>query len=83
MNDDGSLSYSLNFKGANNGYTIQAHVNMGYCGSGDNWLRFGDYYNDFAHSFDMAKGEKETEKNINLVRYNVQTQPDKKENLSK
>ena len=83
MNDDGTFSYSLNFEGAKYGYTVQARVNMGWCGSGDNWIRFGDYFNDFAHSFEMEHDAREATKDVNLVKYKDPSRPDVDEHLGK
>ena len=51
-------------------YLIMATLNMDWCKSSDSkWIRAGDYYNSFSHSFDVSEGVTEIKKDVSVEEY--------------
>ena len=54
---------------------MQATLNVGWCKSGDEWIRKGDYHNDFAQRFELTRGETDARKDISIELYDPRKDP--------
>ena len=50
-------------------YIIQATINVGWCRSENESLKIGDYHNEYSYDFNLASGDTEVDKDLNVVRY--------------
>jgi len=58
-------------------YLIMATLNMDWCKSSDSkWIRAGDYYNSFSHSFDVSEGVTEIKKDVSVEEYRTRNAND-------
>ena len=73
MNADKTISYKLRFKpgefGGPSGYSLTATLNMGWCKNNDEWIRYGDYNNDYSHTFYMQPDRSDAYRDIKINLY--------------
>lgn len=48
---------------------IDAVVNLGWCKTGEEWVRNGDYITTTAHSVSVEKGKQDYDANISVEKY--------------
>lgn len=66
------IKYNMLMKEAREGsFVISATLNMGWCTSGKEWLRIGDYKNEFIYDFTLSKDQNEVSKDVHVARYDV------------
>ena len=72
LDDSRAIAYKVNFKAAqSNQYLISATVNMGWCRSenSNNWIRIGDYHNEYSHSFVVPSTGSTAVKDVEVYLY--------------
>ena len=70
MSSKKSIMYKLNFRQTRfREYSLQATLNMGWCASGDDWIRVGDYNNDVMHIFSIPFDQTTATKDVDVVLY--------------
>ena len=73
FNGDGTISYKLKSNGpvvpsAN----IDATLNVGWCKTGDDWIKNGDYTLKEAHIVDMNENQSSYDKSLKMEKYVTQ-----------
>ena len=67
---DRNMEYYLKFKpGYNDQYVIGATLNIGWCKSGNDWIKRGDYKNDGQMMFNVQSGEYKATRDISMLQY--------------
>lgn len=52
-----------------NQFLVQATLNVGWCGVGDEWIRYNDFHNEYLHEFSLEKDQNKASRDVDLVRY--------------
>ena len=69
---DEAVSYQMSFLPPANGfYTLHAVINLGWCKSDGDWIRPGDYINEFAVKFLVLPAKKSIKKDFTVMRLEV------------
>lgn len=72
MSSRRTIDYRLQFKPARSGiYIVQTTLNIGWCKTGDDWIRNGDYKNDMAQQFQLRDPAMTARKDFSLKRYDI------------
>lgn len=57
------------------GYTVGATLNVGWCNTGREWIKNGDYTNNISHEFTLPKDRDYVDLDIILTKYGTKPQP--------
>lgn len=64
------IHYEINMKETSRrSYIIRATLNIGWCKSGDEWIRLGDFTTQTSHTFSPPKSGNDFKVDITLERY--------------
>ena len=68
--ENGKIAYEITMKNVKRGrFLVHATLNVGWCGAGDEWIRYNDLHNVFLHEFSLNKTQTHVSQNVAVVRY--------------
>lgn len=70
-NPDGSISYQLKITQKAFLLSVSAVLNLGWCKTGSEWIRNGDYLSDTAHELEVKKGKNNYVLNVAAKKYSI------------
>lgn len=72
LNEDGNIDYVIKFNSKPvRMLVVDATLNMGWCKTGEDWLKDGDFIMTTDHSIEMKDGQTVYDKNIELEKHTV------------